>query len=585
VRTLVGIGTATGIAVGPARLLAARIVVGERRIAFDRVGAEVDRFRAAMSTTDAAMEQIGRASAAPRDVGADLVDVHRAILRSDEIATETTRLIRERSLGAEWALRLVLDEMRRVFSTMEDERFRARFEDVEAVAGRLLRTLLDVPEVEHDERLSGGIALGVELSPLDALDLHRRGIAGFATEHGGPTSHGAIVARALGIPYVFGVVGLLGAVAAGEIVCVDGSRGDVVIGPDETTVRAFDQRRSQAAERRRAVEGVQHEAAVTLDGVHVSMGANVESADEVHAAIAAGADHIGLVRTELLYLDRPALPTEEEQLKDALDILAAAAGRPVTFRTLDIGGDKLPIGVRIALGPNPALGVRGIRFSLRRRDLFRTQLRALYRAAAVGSVRIMFPLVACVTEVREARRVCDEVCDELAAEGAAHDRRAPVGAMLETPSAILTADHIAAACDFVSIGTNDLIQYAFAADRQNSEVAYLYRPLHPSVLRALAQVFAMVPAGAVSLCGDMAGNPAFTWILLGLGLRAFSMTAQQLPFVKSVLRKTRCADADELAKEALRATSHEEVEALVLSRLAPRFALELGVPADDDARQ
>ena len=575
-KKFVGTGTDTGIAIGSARLLPSRLEIGQRMVASDRILAELERFEAAVTTTDTAMAQIGLGTGPPAELGSELVETHRAILRSEELAGETKRLIHERSLGAEWALRLVIDDLRPRFARMEDERFRARFEDVEAVAGRLLRTLLALPEIRIDQDLAGGIAIGFDLSPLDALELHRFGIAGFATEHGGPTSHGTIVARALGLPCVFGIAGLLAAVRTGETVCLDGTLGELVADPDAGILHEFERRHARELARRRAVEVTQHEPAVTLDGTSISMGANIESASEVAAAIEAGADHIGLVRTELLYLDRHTLPSEEEQLRDALAILAAAGGRSVTFRTLDIGADKLPAGVRIAVGPNPALGLRGIRFSLRHRDLFRTQLRALYRAAATAPLRIMFPLVSCVTEVREARGLCTEVCAALLAEGVAHDPRVPIGAMIETPSAMLTADHIAAACDFLSVGTNDLIQYAFAADRQNEEMAYLYRPFHPSILRALAQVFATVPHGAVSVCGDMAGDPASTWILLGLGLRSFSMAARQIPFVKSLLRKTQLADAEQLSADARPLTSHEEIRSMVLSRLAERFSLELG---------
>jgi phosphoenolpyruvate-protein phosphotransferase (PTS system enzyme I) len=575
---LSGIGAGNGIAIGAARLLPPRIAIEESRIATERIVSELKRFDAAITTTDAAMAEIAHHSSAPRNVGSDLVDTHRAMLNSDEIAGEARRLIRERSLGAEWAVRLVLNEMRSAFTQMKDERFRARFEDAEAVADRLLRSLLDLPEIRLDERLVGAIGIGFELSPLDALQLHRLGIAGFATERGGPTSHEAIIARTLDLPYVFGVTGLVDLVRSGDTTCVDGTHGEVVVNPDELTVRAFEQRRLHEAERWRAVEVIQAAPALTLDGTAVSMGANIESASEVASAIAAGADHIGLVRTELLYLDRRVLPSEEEQFQDAVDIVEAAGGRPVTFRTLDMGGDKLPVGVRIDVGPNPALGLRGIRFSLRRRDLFRTQLRALYRAAARGPLQIMFPLVSSATEIRDARRICLQVCAELLAEGAPHDPRAPIGAMIETPSAVLTADHIAAACDFMSVGTNDLIQYAFAADRQNEEMAYLYRPLHPSILRALQQVFAAAAAAtscSVSVCGDMAGDPAHAWVLLGLGLRSFSMTTRQIPFVKSVLLKTELALAEQFAKDALLLTDADDVEALVTARLGERFSLEL----------
>jgi phosphotransferase system enzyme I (PtsI) len=576
-RKLFGTGASSGIAVGPARLLPPPLHIEERRIDTDRVLDELQRFEDAIASTDSAMEQIGQATSAPSEVGTDLVDTHRAILNSDEIVHEARTLIRERSVGAEWAVRLVVDELRTVFAGMKDERFAARFEDVEAVANRLLRTLLSLPEIQLEKNLAGGIGVALELSPLDALQLHRLGLVGFATERGGPTSHGAIVARTLGIPYVFGVDRLLGAVHAGDVVCVDGAAGDVIIKPDGETERVFASRHHAAEERRHAVEATQHDPAVTRDGVVIQMGANIESSADVAAAIAAGADHIGLVRTELLYLDRRELPSEDEQLADALEILRCADGRRVTFRTLDIGGDKLPLSVRVTVGANPALGLRGIRFSLRRPDLFRTQLRALYRAAASGPLRIMFPLVSHADEVRAARRLCTEVCAELTEEGLPHDATVQVGAMIETPSAALTADHLAEVCDFLSIGTNDLIQYTFAADRQNEEMASFYRPLHPAILRLLRQILdgAARFGRDVSLCGDMAADPRYTWILIGLGLRALSMTARELPFVRSVVQKSDLAEAQRLADDALVLHSDAEVQSLTRARMGDRFVLEI----------
>jgi phosphotransferase system enzyme I (PtsI) len=581
---LSGTASGSGIAVGPVRLPVGRILVEERHVEPDRRFAEISRFDTAIASADAAMEEVSRHVVAT--AGAEIVDAHRAILQSEELVEGVRRLIRERGIGAEWAIRMVVDQLGIRFAQMEDARFRERFADVEQVAERLLRGLLGLPAIRDDESLAGTIVVGFDLSPVDALQLHRLGVAGFATERGGPTSHAAIVARALDMPFVFGVHGLIAAAHVGDTLCVDANFCEVVVRPDEATLRSFDQRRRGDAERRRAVATTRQSPAVTLDGTAVSLGANIESATELPAVIDAGADHIGLVRTELLYLTRPSLPSEEEQFRDAVEILRAAAGHPVTFRTLDLGGDKLPLGVRIPVGPNPALGMRGIRFSLDRPDIFRTQLRALYRAAAVGPLRIMLPLVSRVTEVREAQRICARVCEELARERLAHDERALLGVMIETPSAVFSADHIAAECDFISVGTNDLIQYAFAADRQNEDMAYLYQPMHPSILRALAQVFAAAAAAGkpVSVCGDMAGDPWNTWLLLGLGLRSFSMAMPELAFVKSVIRKTELPLAEEFARAALALTTAEEVAELGSARFSARLALELGGRARNRAR-
>ena len=304
----------------------------------------------------------------------------------------------------------------------------------------------------------------------------------------------------------------------------------------------------------------------------------------VSAAVAAGAESIGLFRTEFLYLERADLPSEQEQYQDAVSALRAAEGLPVTFRTLDLGGDKLPLAVKIPAGPNPALGIRSARFSLHRPDILKRQLRALYRASAVGPLRYMFPLVSGVKELARLRQVCDEVRAELGDEKVAHDPATPLGVMIETPSAALTADHLARHCDFLSVGTNDLIQYAFAADRENDDVAHLHQPLHPAVLRTLKSLVDMArAAGApISICGDMAGDPFLTWILIGLGFRELSMDRDRIPLVKAVVRGSSVAEAEALVREALALEDEGQVGELLRSRLEDRFPIELEgfIPSD-----
>jgi len=565
-----------GITTGPVHLAAPRLLVEERYVTPARVAGELGRFDAAVAAADAAMAEVA-AHGESASTGAEVIAAHRAILQSDEVIDAAHHLIRDRGIGAEWALRIVVDQLGVRLAQMDDERFRERFADVEHVGEALLRRLAGLPPIDLTQPLRDAVVVGYDLSPVDILRLHRLGVSGFVAERGGPTSHTAIVARTLGSTFVLGVHGLLEAVRAGDTIWVDARAREVVIRPDAATVRSFDERRAAEAERVRLVDAMRSAPSVTVDGTAISIGANIESVDEIAAAVAAGADHIGLVRTELLYLDRPSLPTEEEQYLDAVEMVRAAAGRPVTFRTLDLGGDKLPMGVRIPVGPNPALGMRGIRFSLERRDIFRTQLRALYRAAASGPLRILVPLVSSVSEMRQVRAICTDVCAELAAANLAHEAGVPLGAMIETPSAVLTADHIAASSDFVSVGTNDLVQYAFAADRQSEDMAYLYQPMHPAIVRALAQVFAAAAAAGrpVSVCGDMAGDPWSTWLLIGLGLRSFSMAMPEIAFVKSIVRHTALAEAEEFARAAMELTTVEEVTDLAMARFGQRFPLEL----------
>jgi len=574
-----GIAASPGIAAGPAFPLATSVVVGERRIVDDDVESEVARVEQALRDADEQLERLEHHLAeGNRHVGHDIVEAHRLMLKSPELAEEIPRLIRRERIAAEWAVRRIVDGLRAAFAALAEPYFRERGSDVEAVGERILRALLGMPDVRAGEGgARGAIAVGTELSPLDPFHLHRAGFAGIATEGGGPTSHAAILARALGLPFVAGISQLTGSIRPGEQILVDGSHGEVVIAPDADTLRHFESIAAANAVRAERLKSSRDLPAVTTDGATVQLAANVECLPEVASALEAGAKAIGLFRTEFLYLERAELPTEEEQYRDAVAAVQAVGGLPVTFRTLDLGGDKISPSIERPRGANPALGVRSIRFSLAHPTIFRTQLRALYRASAVGPIRILLPLISGVTELAQARAICREVCGELAAEGQAHDPETPVGAMIETPSAALTVDHLAAECDFFSIGTNDLIQYAFAADRDNQEVSHLYHPLHPAVLRSLVQIVAAAEGAGkpVSLCGDMAGDPAYAWVLLGLGLRDLSMTPRQIPLVKAVVRGSSLREAADLTRQALALRSEVEVERLVREAMAARFGGEI----------
>ena len=579
-RTLQGIAACEGIAIGPAQRLTSRVVVVDRRISPDLAEEEVGRLATAIDATDRQLEQLSRGLEARKlHDGHLLLEAHRLMLRSDEISDASRRLIEQETISAETAVRRVVDELVARFDEMTDPYLRERGGDVEAVGERLLATLLGLPDLHpRGATATGAIGVGRALSPIDAVHLHRFGFAGLATEQGGKTSHASIVVRALGIPYVLGIAGLFGEISPGATIVVDGGRGQVVIEPDAETLSAFQERSREQASRARELRSRPVRATATRDGVRVQMGANVEALSEVPSVVEIGADSIGLFRTELLYLDRPDLPSEEEQFRDAVAVLTGLGGKVATFRTLDLGGEKLPLAVELSAGTNPSLGVRAIRFSLRRTDIFRTQLRALYRASASYPLRIMLPLISGVCELIEARTICAEVQGELAREGVDFDPRVPVGAMIETPSAAVTIDHLAEHCDFFSIGTNDLIQYAFAADRGNPEVDHLYRPLHPALLRLLKQAVdgAAVAGKPISLCGDMAGDPACAWILLGLGIRELSMAPARIPAVRSVIATTRLAEAQEMTARALRLCSEKETEHLVLTTMRERFPVELG---------
>lgn len=572
-----GEGASPGIAIGRALLLGAKVAVAERRILrLDRT-AELAHLEEGINAADQQLERLQRQLPDGNVAGAELVQAHRLMLRSPEIGGESRRLISEECHAAEWAVTRALDNVRVVFSRIPDPYFRERGGDFEAVGERLIRALLGLPELRADiGARPGAIAVGTDLAPFDPFRMQGAGIVAIVSENGGKTSHTAIISRALDLPYVAGVKGLSGRIRPGTMLIVDGARGDVVVDPSDQLQDLY---RARAAAQRRRDEQLLAEKdlpAVTTDGVAIGLSTNVESLLGVAAVAAAGADGIGLFRTEFLYLERPDLPTEEEQYRDAVSVLNAVGGRSVTFRTLDLGGDKLPLAISMPRGPNPALGVRSLRFSLEQPEIFRTQLRALYRASASGPMRIMLPLVTSTVELQRALAICAGVRDALTAEGIAYDKTLPIGIMIETPSAAITADLLAQHAQFFSLGTNDLIQYSCAADRDNADVAHLQDPLQPAILRLLKQVIdaavqARIP---LSICGDMAGNACLTWLLLGLGLRELSMEAHAIPAVKAIIRRSSMAEAQALAVKALASPDEKATAHLIRAAMGPRFAAD-----------
>ena len=572
-----GEAASRGIAMGPAHLLAARIAVAERRILRRDRAAEVAHLEEGIVSADEQLDRIQRQLADGKTPGADLVQVHRLMLRSPEIAAESRRLILEECLAAEWAVTRALDAIRTVFSALQDPYFRERGGDFESVGERLIRSLLELPELRPESALPGSIAVGVDLGALDPLHLRAAGVVGIVTENGGGTSHAAIVARALGLPYVIGVKQLSGRIRSGTLMIVDGIRGDVVVDPSPETQQTYQARAVALRQRDEQLLLEKDLRAVTTDGVSITLSANVESLLGLEAVTAAGADGIGLFRTEFLYLERPDLPSENEQYRDAVSVLQAAGGRPVTFRTLDLGGDKLPLAIKMPKGPNPALGIRSIRFSLEQPSIFRTQLRALYRASVSGPMRIMLPLVTSAPELQRALTICASVRADLTAEGITYDPHLPIGTMLETPSAVLTTDLLARHAAFFSIGSNDLVQYACAADRENVDVAHLRSPFQPALLRLLKQAIdaAKLAERPISLCGDMASDPSLTWLLIGLGLRDLSMEPHAIPMIKAIIRRSSMAEAEALASQALASASEHETASLIEVAMGPGFGAEL----------
>ena len=575
---LVGVGASPGIAVGVAHFLGGPVEVQERRVFAEEVDAELERFEQALAKSDAQLARIQEQIAQQEGDGQEyrILEAHRLMMSDVHLVEETRRIIREEHVSAEWALRRAVDQIRAVFNRIEDPYFRERRSDVDMIGERILRNLVGM-SVPGQDAPRGAVVFAHDLSPADVTQLGRQGVSGFFTEGGGKTSHTAVVARAVGLPLVVGVHDYIHHIRTGMTVIVDGGRGEVILDPDEASRARYAARAAREVARSQRLAEARDAPSVSLDGARVHLAANVELLEEVPAACELGAESIGLFRTEFLYLERGDLPTEDEQYHHAVAALKMLGGRLATFRTLDLGGDKLPASVRIPAGDNPALGLRSIRYSLWQRDVFKAQLRALFRAAAVAPMRILFPMISGVAELRAAKAVCAEVCADLQKAGIRHSAEVPLGVMIETPSAAFITDLLAAECDFVTIGTNDLIQYALAADRQDEHVGYLYHPLHPAILRAVGEVVrAANQAGKpVAMCGDMAGDPTMCWILLGLGLRDLSMAPRQVPIVKSIIRATQLPEAEALVAAVMKLRTESEVEELVSRTMIAKFPREL----------
>jgi phosphotransferase system enzyme I (PtsI) len=581
---LVGIAASPGIAIGRCWSVDRRRVrTPKRRLGPDEVDGELSRLRTALELSDLQLAEVKEkvevteaTRGAPEH--AAIIDMHRMMLKDEMLVHEAQRFIREERLNAEWAVKRAVRKIKGAFHEHADEYFKERRADMDYVGERIIKNLLgqapDVDEVPPE----GAIVVAHDLSPADtALLLHERKVAGFVTDAGAKTSHTAIIARALEVPAVVGVGRITALAGRGDWVVVDGSRGVVVISP--TPEERADYEAAQARYRAEEVQLLRTRdlLARTKDDVTVRLAGNIEFAEEVPSLLSHGGEAVGLYRTEFLFLGRNDLPSEEEQYENYRGILEALAPRPVTIRTFDLGGDKLPPGLRIP-AENPALGLRAIRYSLRQPDMFRVQLRALLRASVKGQLKVMFPMISGVAELRAAKKVLEEVRAELEAEGVPVRAEIPVGIMIELPSAALIADRLARECDFFSIGTNDLIQYTIGIDRQNKDVAYLYKPLHLAVLRMLKNICeAARSAGIpVSMCGEMAGEPVNALVLVGLGVSELSMNGTSIPFVKRVLRAGRAADGRALVERLLGLTTADEIERAVRDEMTRRFPGLLG---------
>lgn len=542
---LVGLGVSRGIAIGPVHVLhRGEVEIAEYHLPPEAIDEEIRRFREALEVARAQLREIR--TRIPPDTRADIVefiDTHLLMLEDSTLTVAPEHLIRSQRINAEWALKQQRDALVEVFEAMDDAYLRTRKDDIDHVVTRIQRILQRAEEAEANTAplpLEGAIVVADELTPADTVVLQHQGVIGFVTESGGPLSHTAIAARSLRIPAIVGVHEARRILRDGERIILDGQRGVLVGDPDEGLLSWYEARRLEEQRRRSDLARLRARPATTRDGVRVRLQGNIELPEDVQALIEAGAEGVGLYRTEFLYMDQDRLPDEETQLETYAEIIAHLEGLPLTIRTLDLGADKSPAGTDGTPCTNPALGLRGIRLCLHEPGLFRPQLRAILRASAMGPVRLMLPMLTNLDEVRQVRRLIGDLRRELDEQGLPYDPRLPVGGMIETPAAALLAEGFARELDFLSLGTNDLIQYTLAIDRVDDEVAYLYDPLHPAVIEAIHRVLRAGERNGtpVSMCGEMAGDPALVPLLLALGLRDLSIHPAALLEIKDRIRRT-----------------------------------------------
>ena len=531
-----GIGVSSGIAIGRAFWLRPRtarvsgIVLGDPAA----VEAEKGKYHGAVLAARAELEEMVKKAGGEE---AAILEVQVEMLQDPAWEEEVLERIGQQQMPARDAVLLTMEQFAELFGNMDDDYLRARAADVKDMGWRIFQRLAGFPAGRQLPDGEGWIVLAEDLSPSDTMGLDGIRVAGFITQAGGKTSHAAIVARIRGLPAVAGVGKALGSVVDGDDLALDGETGTVMVNPSEALVAEYRRRQQAHLQRQEQLRALKDREPVTREGVRVHLLANIATVEDLEQALVVGAEGVGLLRTELLFLDRDRLPTEEEQFLFYKEVLLRSGGRPVTIRTLDIGGDKPLPYLGLPKEENPFLGYRAIRISLDRIDLFLPQIRAILRAGVYGECRMMFPMIGSVEELRAARAVVATAQAGLAAEGVAYATNIPVGIMIEIPSAALTADVLAKEADFFSIGTNDLCQYTLAVDRLNETVAALYDPFHPAVLRLIRMVIeegdrAGIPVG---MCGEMAGDERATELLVRMGLREFSMVAPSIPAVKEMI--------------------------------------------------
>jgi len=574
-----GIAVSPGLAIAPALVLDAQEYrIAQRRVTPSDVPNELDFLHKAIEGSIGEINQLrGQAADKHGQEIARIFDFHLAILNDTQVLRRMEQAIAEQNFSAAYAVSLEMRRHVRDFLEINDQYFSERVKDVYDVERRMLRHLVGGRKEGLAHLKSDAIVIAHDLTPSQTASLDRKHVLGFATDAGGLTSHTAIVARAQGIPAVVGLNDITADASPGDLIIVDGNRGIVIIDPDEHTLEEVRQQQEEHIRLEANLAELKSLPAMTRDDVRINLYGNIEFPHEAVECIRGGADGIGLYRTEFLYLSREREPTEEEHYEAYVTVLEAAGDMPVILRTLDLGADKFTQARTREPERNPFLGCRSIRFCLRHLNIFKRQLRAILRASVKGNLKIMFPLITQLTELRQTKMILNDVMEDLEEEGQEFRRDIPIGVMIETPAAAIKATALAKEVDFFSIGTNDLIQYTLAVDRGNERVASMYTPTDPAVLRLIRNVIRHArPYNInVSLCGEMAGQPEFTLLLLGLGLRSFSMNPHAIPEIKRIIRSVTVEQAQAVAKQAMRLDTDRQILSFLLEetrKVIPGFS-------------
>lgn len=560
-----------GIAVSPGISIAKSLIIDSedyriprRSIQPSQRAAETQRVRKAF--VDAIGELTKLEAAQDPTAGSKIKDifaVHLRFMHDRSMRKKITDKVQSELVTAAYAVSFVLREIAQHFSKSEDAYISERAADIHDIERRLLKQLLGRKREGVEHLTEEVVIIARELSPTETAGFDRKFVKGLASDAGGRTSHAAIVARSLAIPAVVALEDLTACVSGGDTVIIDGNRGIVIVNPDDETIRQYEQYSKEFTELEYRLDAIRQEPAVTRDGTKITLLGNIEFPDEADVVLQKGGDGIGLYRTEFLYLNTETEPTEEDHYNAYAQTVQGLAGKPIVIRTLDLGADKYTQSKRFVREPNPFLGLRSIRFCLQNLTMFKMQLRAILRVSVLGDVRIMFPLITTLHELMQAKMILRDVMEDLDEESIPYNRDMPVGIMIETPSAALTAYSLAMDCDFFSIGTNDLTQYTLAVDRGNELVSMLYSSANPAVLRLIRTVTqdahkAQIP---LSICGEMASEPEYVMLLLGIGVRTLSLSSPMIPEIKQIVRSVRLEDCTKVARKVLSMNSERQISA------------------------